>query len=154
MGTPNQPCFKNAFSLVSLFIKMKVIVVALAVLIVQAYSRPVDDEDSLNMLSVDFDENDECRTLLSGKQCDMLESFDEATYGDIVDLTDAAIEKILEEKLKIFDWLIGHIPIPDLQNMIRDFISQNRDQIKDALKKGALGILDLIRKLVFDKILG
>merc|ERR1719334_989218 len=133
---------------------MKVVLIALAVLIAQAYSLPVDDNDTLDMLSVDFDENDECRALLSGKQCDMLESFDEATYGDIDDLTDAAIEKILEEKLKIFDWLIGHIPIPDLQKMIRDFIAQNRDSIKEALKKGALGILDLIRKLVFDKILG
>ena len=60
---------------------------------------------------------------------------------------------VIEQKLKIFDWLIGRLPIPALQDIIRDFVANNREGIKDALKKGGLAVLGIIRDLVFGKIL-
>ena len=60
---------------------------------------------------------------------------------------------MIEQKLKIFDWLIGRLPIPALQQIIRDFVANNREGIKQALKQGGLAILGILRDLVFGKIL-
>ena len=61
---------------------------------------------------------------------------------------------VIEEKLKIFKWLIGHIPIPQIKEHITRFVDENRDMIKEALKKGGLAIIGLVRNLVISTILG
>merc|ERR1711990_1083574 len=124
-------------------VKMKCILV-FALLFVSVYTAPINDE--VDLLTVEFDPEDDCVAVLGKAHCDFLES-------DGGDHAYGLLEDLIEQKLKIFDWLIGKVPIPALQDIIRDFVANNREGIKDALKRGGLAVLGILRDIVFGKIL-
>merc|ERR1711915_441052 len=129
-------------------VKMKLILFAAAFLFVQTWANPIEfDTPRDELMTIDFDDEDDCGAVFSQEECASIEDY-QLTYGPIEDLTDAALEKLIEEKLKIFKWLIGHIPMPQIRDHITNFVDQNRDAIKAALKQGGMALVGLIRNFV------
>merc|ERR1712168_1153142 len=87
-------------------------------------------QDEVHLLTIEFDPEEDCASVLGKEHCDFLEDNGGHAYGIVEDLTDGALELLIEQKLKIFDWLIGHLRIPALQQIIRDFVANNREGIK------------------------
>jgi hypothetical protein len=61
---------------------------------------------------------------------------------------DDLLEKIIWEKLKIFEFLVGKIAGPAAEAFVKQFVQNNRDMITQALKGGFLAVLNLLKNLV------
>merc|ERR1711962_485260 len=118
-------------------LKMKLLIIA--ALVACTLANPVLLEDK------DFEE---CTDVLGFEACEALEPMpymDNAYF-----LTDEQMTKMVLEKLRIFQWVVGKIAGPKVEGFVRNFIEEHRDQVVNALKKGGFVLVGMRKNIVGD----